>query len=246
MELAGKGALVTGGSRGIGRAVALALARERVNVAINYSSNREKAEEVVELAKAEGVAALAVKADVSQSAEVNEMVQRVASTLGNIDILVNNAGILVSKTMLETTEELWDKIFGVNLKGVFNCCKAALPDMVARRSGKIVNMSSISGMRGTGPPTYATSKAGIMGLTMSLALELAKYGICVNAVAPGLTDTEMNASDPVGFVKTIKETVPLQRMGQPGEIAEAVLFLLRNDYVTGEVVNISGGRFMCI
>ncbi len=246
MDLAKKNALVTGGSRGIGRSVALALARQGVNVAVSYQNNQGKAEDVANLMKAEGVKVVSIRADVSKSREVDEMVRNVQDVLGPLDILINNAGILLSNSMMETTEEIWDKVIETNLKGVFNCCRAVLPSMVQRRSGKIINMSSISGMRGSGPPTYAATKAGIMGLTMSLALELAKYNINVNAVAPGLIDTDMNASDPVGFVKTIKETVPLQRMGLPEEVADAVIFLLQNDYITGEVINISGGRFMSI
>ena len=241
MELRGKVALVTGGNRGIGRAISIALAEKGADVAVNYRRNRESAEEVVDLLSALGVRAMAIQADVSDYGQVEAMVDAVVKSFGRLDILVNNAGITGEHVKLsEIPIEEWDRILDVNLKGVFNCCKAAEP-FLRQAKGKIVNMSSVAGkMGGTIGSHYAASKAGIIGLTFALASELAP-DVMVNAVAPGPVDTDLISPE---VKRRLASIIPLGRIATPEEIAHAVIFLLENDYVTGEVVDVNAGRYM--
>jgi len=246
MELSGKNALVTGASRGIGKGIALALAREGVHVAVNYFKNKEQAQSVVEEIQEMGGSAIAIQADVSVKHDVENMVKNVLKQFHVIDILVNNAAIgLPGKKILEIDETEWDHVIDVNLKSVYNCCQAVLKSMISRRQGKIVNISSIAGLRGSASVPYVASKSGIIGITMCLARELAEFGITVNAVAPGLVDTDMLRATTI-LSNPIKQEVPIGWLGQPAHIAHCVLFLLQNDYITGQVVNVSGGRLIGI
>ena len=241
MELKGKVALVTGGNRGIGRAISIALAEKGADVAVNYHRSKQSAEEVVSMLSALGVRAMPIQADVSDYAQVEAMVDAVVKSFGRLDILVNNAGITGEHVKLsEIPIEEWNRILDVNLKGVFNCCKAAEP-FLRRAKGKIVNMSSVAGkMGGTIGSHYAASKAGIIGLTFALASELAP-DVMVNAVAPGPVDTDLISPE---VKKRLASIIPLGRIATPEEIAHAVIFLLENDYVTGEVVDVNAGRYM--
>ncbi len=242
MKIEKKVAIVTGASRGIGRAIALKLAERRCNVVVNYLKNKEKALDVVKLSKKHGAEGLAVKADVSKFNEVKEMVEKTIEKFGRIDVLVNNAGVISKKySIAEIDEEEWDRVLNVNLKGTFNCCKAVMPYMIEQRVGKIVNISSIAGrMGGMVGVHYAASKAGVLGLTYALASELAKYNITVNAVAPNAVDTEMISEE---LKERIAKLTPLKRIAKPEEVAHAVLFLIENDYITAEVIDVNGGRY---
>ncbi|WP_232460764.1 SDR family NAD(P)-dependent oxidoreductase [Thermococcus barossii] len=239
VELREKVALVTGAGRGIGRAIALALAEKGANVAINYAHSRKEAKEVAELCRSHGVDVITVKADVSNRHEVRGMVEEVVGHFGGIDILVNNAGILGKALRpMEVTDEEWDAVLGVNLKGAFIVTQEVLRYM---KRGKIVNIASIAGKDGgTVGPHYAASKGGLIALTFNLARHLAP-DILVNAVAPGPVDTEL-------ITPEIKERLrPLSLTGEiarPEEIAHAVIFLLENDHITGEVIDVNGGRLM--
>jgi len=246
MEINGKIALVTGGSRGIGKAIVLELAKNGANVAINYRKNEELAKKVVDEAKRFGVKAKAYKADVSNFNEVESMVNSIIRDFGKIDILVNNAGIIAKTfSVLEIPDDEWDEIININLKGAFNCIKAVAKHMIKNGEGKIINISSVAGkMGGTVGPAYAASKAGLIGLTFSVAQELLKYNITVNAVAPGPIETEMVKNLPEERKKKILSRVPMGRFGKPEEVAKAVIFLIQNDYITGEVIDVNGGYYM--
>ena len=241
MDLKGKVALVTGGDRGIGRAISVALARRGADVAVNYYKDRSRAEEVVGFLRGLGVRSMAIQADVSDYEQVERMIDEVVEAFGGLDILVNNAGITGEHVKLsEIPVEEWNRLLEVNLKGVFNCCKAAEPFLRQAR-GKIVNMSSVAGkMGGTIGSHYAASKAGIIGLTFALASELAP-DVAVNAVAPGPVDTDLISPE---VKDRLARIIPLGRIATPEEIAHAVIFLLENDYVTGEVVDVNAGRYM--
>ena len=246
MEIKNKVALVTGSSRGIGKAIALRLAKEGANIAINYLKNKEQAENVAKEAEKHGVKAKIYQADVSNYSEVEEMIQKIVNDFGTIHILINNAGIIPQHfSILDIPVEEWDKILAVNLTGAFNCTKAAIPVMMKNGEGKIINLSSVAGkMGGTVGPHYAASKAGIIGMTFSLAQELLKYNITVNAIAPGPIETEMIKSLPEERKKKILSRVPMGRFGKPEEVAETVVFLIKCDYITGEVIDINGGYYM--
>ena len=246
MEIKNKVALVTGSSRGIGKAIALRLAKEGANIAINYLKNKEQAENVAKEAEKHGVKAKIYQADVSNYQEVEEMIQKIVNDFGTIHILINNAGIIPQHfSILDIPVEEWDKILAVNLTGAFNCTKAAIPIMMKNGEGKIINLSSVAGkMGGTVGPHYAASKAGIIGMTFSLAQELLKYNITVNAIAPGPIETEMIKSLPEERKKKILSRVPMGRFGKPEEVAETVVFLIKCDYITGEVIDINGGYYM--
>ncbi len=239
MELKGKIALVTGGDRGIGRAITLALAERGCNVAINYRKNEEDAERTKALAERYGVGAMTVQFDVSNRNEVKEGVKRVVDHFGRIDILVNNAGVLGNKHKFsEIDDEEWDHVLNVNLKGAFIVTQEAVKYI---QKGKIVNLASIAGRNGgTVGVHYASSKAGIIGLTFALASQLAP-NILVNAVAPGPVDTELLSEEKK---EQLSKLTPLGRVARPEEIAHAVVFLLENDYMNGTVVDINGGRYM--
>jgi len=248
MLLPGKVAVVTGAGRGMGRAIALVLAREGANVVVNSQS--ETCETVANEIKALGGQAIPVKADVSKFDEVKKMIDLAIENFGKIDILVNNAGIFIGLAPLfEIKEEDWNRVFDVNLKGVFYCCKAVIPYMMKRRSGKIINISSIDPMRGAGFPMggahYAASKAGVIAITKCLARELGPYGICVNSVAPGEIETDLSRGelDTPEKRAEFERQIPLGRIGQPEDVAKVVVFLASDlaDYITGEIIKCDGG-----
>ena len=244
MILHEKTALVTGAGKGIGRAIALRLANEGANVVINYSGSEDAAADCAAECEKAGVRTLRVKADVSDAAQVEEMFARAAEEFGTVDILVNNAGITRDKIILRMKEEDFDSVLDINLKGSYNCMKAASKIMLKQRSGRIISISSIVGLRGNaGQVNYSASKAGIIGMTKSLARELASKGINVNAVAPGFIETDMTKALPESGKEKLLAVIPAGRMGKPEDIAGAVLFLAGPDssYVTGQVLTVDGG-----
>lgn len=245
--LEGKIAVVTGGSRGIGREIALTLAGYGATVVVNYNGSKEKAQEVVDTIKSRGKEAIAIKASVSNSKEVESMIKEVMDQFGRIDILVNNAGITKDNLMMKMTEEDFDAVIDTNLKGTFYCMKQVYRIMLKQRYGRIINMSSVTGVIGNaGQVNYAASKAGVIGMTKSLARELGSRGITVNAVAPGFIETEMTdvLSDKVK--EEIANQIPLKRMGDVKDVAETVAFLASDkaSYITGQVLHVDGGMAM--
>jgi acetoacetyl-CoA reductase/3-oxoacyl-[acyl-carrier protein] reductase len=245
-RLKGKTALVTGASRGIGRAIAMELAREGARVAINYQSSDAKAQEVAdEIKRFEGACILA-KADLAVSQEARAVVQRVADEFGHLDILVNNAGITRDAMLRKMTDEAWDEVIRTNLNACFYCTSAAIPIMTAQSYGRIVNITSMNGQVGAvGQANYSASKGAIIAFTRTAAIELAKSGITVNAVSPGYTETDMFAKVPADIQTQIKAKIPLGRFAQPEEIAKAVVFLVaEGDYITGQQINVNGGAYM--
>jgi acetoacetyl-CoA reductase/3-oxoacyl-[acyl-carrier protein] reductase len=245
-RLEGKTALVTGASRGIGRAIALELAREGAKVALNYQSSDAKAQEVADEIGKLGGTCILVKANVGDPKEARAMVQRVADKFGHLDVLVNNAGITRDKLLRKMTDEDWAEVIQTNLNAVFYCTSAAIPIMTAQSYGRIVNVTSMNGQVGAiGQANYSASKGGITAFTRTAALELAKSGITVNAVSPGYTETDMFAKVPGDIQLQIKAKIPLSRFAQPEEIARAVTFLVADgDYITGQQINVNGGAFM--
>lgn len=244
MELKGKAALVTGGSRGIGRAVCLELARRGACVAVNYAGNAAAAEETVESCKAMGVDAFSVQADVADAAACDAMVKEVLSRFGRLDILVNNAGITRDGLMPMLKDADWDAVLDANLKGAFHCMRAAYRPMMKQKYGRVVNLSSIVGLRGNaGQANYAASKAGLIGLTKSMAKELAGRNVTVNAVAPGFIDTDMTAALPEKARESMLASIPMGRVGQGEDVAKAVAFFAGDGagYVTGQVLCVDGG-----
>ena len=242
MSLNGKTALVTGASRGIGRAIALRLAEDGANVAVIYAGSADKAEAVVNEITALGVNAKAYRCNVADSAAVNETVKAVTNDLGKIDILVNNAGITRDGLMLRMKDEDFDAVLDTNLKGAFNMIRACYSGFIRKKSGRIINISSVSGIMGNaGQATYSASKAGVIGLTKSVARELASRGITCNAVAPGFIQTDMTEN--LGDNNPLLNSIPLGRMGKPEDIAAAVAFLASDSaaYITGEVLKVDGG-----
>lgn len=247
MLLDGKTALVTGASRGIGRAIALRLAAEGARVAINYAGNVKAAEEVKAAVEAAGGAAILCQADISDSAAVEAMVADVVKEFGTIDILVNNAGITRDTLLMRMKDEDFAKVLDTNLKGVFYCTKAVAKLMMKKRSGRIVNMASVVGLVGNaGQTNYAAAKAGVIGFSKSAARELASRGITVNVVAPGFIGTDMTAGLPESVKEKTLAGIPLGKMGEPEDVANAVLFLASDQasYITGQVVNVDGGMVM--
>ncbi|MCI7477362.1 MAG: 3-oxoacyl-[acyl-carrier-protein] reductase [Selenomonadales bacterium] len=247
MMLEGKTALVTGASRGIGKAIALRLAKEGANIAINFAGNVAAAEEVKAAIEADGGKAILVQADVSDSAAVDAMVKTVVDTFGGIDILVNNAGITRDGLLMRMKEEDWDAVLNTNLKSIFLCTKAVSKLMMKKRSGRIVNMSSVVGVNGNaGQANYSAAKAGAIGFTKSMAKELAGRGITVNAIAPGFIQTDMTAVLPEAVKESMAKSIPLGRLGAPEDIAGTVLFLVSDcaSYITGQVINVDGGMVM--
>ncbi|GIO06304.1 3-oxoacyl-[acyl-carrier-protein] reductase FabG [Brevibacillus reuszeri] len=245
--LAGKTALVTGASRGIGRAIALKLAEAGANVVVNYAGSEAAAGETVTLIKELGRDAIAVRANVSSTEDVNEMFKAALEHFGTIDILVNNAGITRDNLLMRMKEDEWDDVIATNLKGVFNCVKAATRPMMKQRSGKIINITSVVGVLGNaGQANYVAAKAGVIGLTKTAARELASRGITVNAVAPGFIDTEMTAVLPEDVKAGLVGQIPLARLGQTDDIASVVLFLASDaaNYMTGQTLHVDGGMYM--
>lgn len=242
-----KVAVVTGASRGIGRAIALELARCGASVVVNYNRSVEAAAEVVAVIEAGAGQAIAVQADVGDLGPAKGLIQAAADGFGRIDILVNNAGTTRDQLLMLMKEGDWDDVLRINLKSVFNCCKPAARLMMRKRWGRIINISSVSGIAGQGGQTnYAASKAGIIGFTKSLAKELGPRNITVNAVAPGFIPTDLTADLPEELRQKMLELTPLRRMGQPEEIAYAAAFLASDkaSFITGEVLTVDGGLVM--
>ncbi|PMQ00902.1 MAG: beta-ketoacyl-ACP reductase [Dictyoglomus sp. NZ13-RE01] len=242
-----KVALVTGGSRGIGRAIVIALAKEGAKVVINYRSNEESARETLEEVEKLGAVGYLYKADVSNEEEVENMFKDILTKFGRLDILVNNAGITRDNLLLRMKLEDWEAVMATNLRSVFLCTRAAAKIMIKQRSGRIINISSIVGEMGNiGQANYSASKAGIIGFTKTVARELASRGITVNAVAPGFIETEMTESIAPDLKDLYLKQIPLQRFGKPEEVANLVKFLASEEagYITGAVINIDGGLAM--
>lgn len=247
MRFEGKVSLVTGSSRGIGRCVALRLAREGSDIVVDYLEHEKNADEVVESIKGIGRKTLKIRADVSDFSQVNNMVERTLETFGKIDILVNNAGTYKDKTLKKMSKETWDEVLNVNLDGVFNCTRSVINHMRERKTGRIINISSFVGQTGNiGQANYAASKAGVIGFTKTIARELANYNITVNAIAPGFVDTDMTRKLPKDTLESILKRIPLGRLATPKEIASAVLFLASDEasYITGQVLNVNGGIYI--
>jgi len=246
VDLSGKVAIVTGASRGIGRAIALALARDGADILVNARSNIGEARKVAGKIESMGRRVLVILADVSNKEDVDNMVKKTIEVFGKIDILVNNAGVVGSTVPIqELKEEDWDRIISVDLKGTFLCCKAVVPHMINRRSGKIVNISSIAGKEGNANMTaYSAAKAGIIGFTKALSEEVARYGIRVNCVCPALIETELAERMDKQQAEYLKSKIPLGRLGKPEEVAELVKFLVSDasDFIAGQAYNIDGGR----
>ena len=244
-QLEGKTAIVTGASRGIGKAIAFVLAMHGANVAVNYFESKEKAEAVVKELEAKGAKAIAVKADVCSAEECAKMVEQVKKEFGSIDILVNNAAITIDKTFKNSTKEEWDKIMATDLDSLFNTVHPVLKIMLEQGAGNIVNIASASGETGFfGQVSYSAAKAGVIGFTKALAKELSPKGIRVNAVSPGvIAGTLISDKIPEEYKKKFVEMIPLRRLGKPEEVASAVFFLASDysGYITGQVLGVNGG-----
>jgi 3-oxoacyl-[acyl-carrier protein] reductase len=248
IDLTGKSALVTGGARGIGRACCLMLARAGASVAVNYRVESPSANLLVEEIESAGGEAFALAADVTKREEAEMLVDETVARFGTIDILVNNAGIWKSSPIEEMSDGEWDEMVGVNLRGTFNCIRAAVPPMKEARSGRIINISSTAGQRGEAFSShYAATKGAVISLTKSLAVELAPFGILVNCVAPGWVVTDMTRDDLLGARReSILQTIPLARAATPDEIAGSVAFLSSElaTFITGEILNVNGGAVL--
>lgn len=247
MSLEGKTALVTGGARGIGRAICIALAKAGANVVTCYAHSADGANETVKLCEELGVKASAIKADVANNDEVASMMNEVKATYGSIDILVNNAGITKDNLILKMNEADFDAVIDTNLKGAFLCMQNVSKIMLKQRSGKIINISSVVGVMGNaGQANYAASKAGLIGMTKSVAKELGARGITVNAVAPGFIETDMTAKLPEDVIKQMSDSIPLKSLGKVEDVANLVTFLASEEarYITGQVICVDGGMCM--
>ena len=247
MNFSGKTAVVTGGSRGLGRAVCLELAKGGANVVLCYAGNATAAEETAKACEDLGAQVLTVKCDVSDAAQVKDLMDAALAKFGRIDILVNNAGITRDGLLMMMKEADFDAVISANLRGTFLCMKAVARTMMKQRYGRIVNLSSVVGLRGNaGQVNYAASKAGVIGMTKSLAKELASRGVTVNAVAPGFIDTDMTAAMPEAAKTATLATIPMGRLGAPEDVARAVAFLASGEaaYITGQVLAVDGGMAM--
>lgn len=245
--LKGKCAVVTGAGRGIGRAIALKLAELGADIVINYRSSEQEAMELLEEIKGKGVDSIAVKGDVSVYSDAEILINKALEKFNKIDILVNNAGITKDTLLLRMNEEDFDKVIDINLKGTFNCIKHCSGTMLKKKSGRIINISSVIGLVGNaGQANYAASKAGVIGLTKAVAKELGSRGITVNAVAPGFIDTDMTEVLDEKVKNSILESIPLKRLGSSMEVANLVAFLASDEaaYITGQVINVDGGMVM--
>ncbi|KFE42898.1 3-oxoacyl-[acyl-carrier-protein] reductase [Staphylococcus agnetis] len=242
-----KVALVTGASRGIGRSIALQLAEEGFNVAVNYAGNKEKAEQVVESIKEKGVEAFAIQANVANPDEVKAMIKEVVSQFGSVDVLVNNAGITRDNLLMRMKEQEWDDVIDTNLKGVFNCIQKVTPQMLRQKGGRIINLTSIVGAVGNpGQINYVASKAGVIGMTKTAARELASRHITVNAVAPGFIVSDMTNALNDDLKEGMKAQIPLGHFGEDTDIAHTVAFLASDKakYITGQTIHVNGGMHM--
>lgn len=247
MELTGKKALVTGGSRGIGRAIVLELARQGADVAFDYKGDPAEGEAVVQEVRKLGRNALSFPVDAADYAQVGEVVKSVLKEFGALDILVNNAGITRDAVIWKMTPEQWDAVIGVNLKGYFNHIRAAAPVFKEQRRGKIINIASINGLRGKfGQSNYCAAKAGVIGLTKSVAKELGRYQVTVNCVAPGMIETEMTKTLPAEAVEAAIKESALGKLGRPEDVAHLTAFLAseKADHITGTVIQVDGGQYI--
>lgn len=245
-RLDGQTAIVTGAGRGIGRAIAKELAATGANIVINYATSADAARELADEISAIGPKALVVRADVTDYDQVSAMVKQTIETFGQIDILVNNAGITRDKTLKNMSKDHWDEVIHTNLDSLFNCTKQVLPFMLERKSGKIVNISSFVALGGNvGQSNYAATKAGIIGFTKSVALEVSRYGITVNAVCPGFTETDMLMQVPDNIRQRILDKIPMGRFGKAEEIAACVRYIVtEGDYMTAQAISINGGVYI--
>lgn len=247
---AGKVGIVTGSSRGIGRAIAIELAAYGARIIVNYKEHDKEAAAVVEQINTLGGIGEAVRADVSIIEQVEALTARALARFGSIDILVNNAGITLDNTLLKMPSNSWHEVLRTDLDPVYYCCRLVIPHMVQREYGRIVNIASVVGqIGGFGQTNYAAAKSGVIGFTkslsLSLSLELARYGITVNAVCPGFVDTDMLRQVPTEIQEQIRSRIPLKRFGQPEEVARVVRFLVaEGDYITGQCINVNGGLYM--
>lgn len=242
-----KVAVITGGSRGIGRAIALKLAGQGANIVVNYTSNASAADEVVKLVEELGSKAIAIKADVSLEADVKNLIKETEEKLGKIDILINNAGITRDGLLIRMKESDWDDVLNINLKGVFLTTKLIGKKMLKQRKGKIVNITSVVGLMGNaGQANYAASKAGVIGFTKSIAKEFASRGITVNAVAPGFIKSDMTNKLSDEVIENYCKAIPLQKMGDVEDVANVVSFLVSEDskYITGQTIQVDGGMYI--
>jgi len=247
MKLKGRTALVTGASRGIGRAIALALAEEGADVAVNYVSSEAPAKKVMEEIQKMGRKVILAQADVADFPDTFRMAQEVLKEFGHLDILINNAGVTSDKTFVKMDHASWRKVLAINLDGVFNCTKVFIDQMLKQNYGRVVNITSVIGQIGNfGQANYAASKAGVMAFTKSLAKELAGKGVTVNAVAPGFIETEMIGAIPEKVKSRLLEQIPLKRFGRAEEVGRAVVYVVSDDgdYITGAEISINGGLFM--
>ena len=245
--LKGKTAVVTGASRGIGRAIAIKLAKLGANIVVNYRNSVEAVQEVVKEIEALGVKALAVQCDISNFSDVESMIKQSMAEFGSIDILVNNAGITKDGLLMRMKEEEFDSVIDINLKGAFNCTRHVSAIMLKQRSGRIINISSVSGLTGNaGQVNYSSAKAGIVGMTKAVAKELASRGVTCNAVAPGYIQTDMTEGLSDKVKETIMNNIPLKRLGSAEDVASTVAFLASEEasYITGQVINVDGGMVM--
>jgi len=246
-KLDGRVAVVTGASRGIGRAIALKLAKMGAKVVVNYRSNKAAAEEVLDMIQTMGGTAIAVQADVRIFKDAQKLIKSALDQFGRLDILVNNAGTTRDTLLIRMSEEDWDIVIDTNLKGAFNCTKAAQRPMMKQRYGRIVNITSVAGLAGNaGQANYAAAKAGLVGFTKAVAKEVGSRNITVNAVAPGYVPTDLTATLPPDLIAKGLEMTPLGRAGTPEDIANAVAFLVSDDanYITGQVLSVDGGMVM--
>jgi acetoacetyl-CoA reductase len=246
MDLVNRVAIVTGGAKGIGKAIAFSLARKGVKVVINYNSSEQSAKAVVDELTSEGYEALAVQANVAEFEQTKALVERTIDHFGRLDIIVNNAGITRDRTFKKLSENDWHEVINVNLSSVYNTCNAALPHLLESDNARIINISSVIGQAGGfGQTNYSAAKAGMIGFTKSLAIELAKSNITVNTVCPGFIETDMLSEVPENVKEQIKAKIPKRRFGTADEIAKAVLYLCQDgEYITGQQINVNGGLYV--
>lgn len=245
MKIKNNTTIITGSSRGIGRAIALELAKKGARIVINYISHRKEAYDVYNCVKDMGNESLVLKADISNFLQAKTMVEKAIDTFGTVDILINNAGIIMDKTIRKMSKQEWRRVIDVDLSGVFNCTRNVIGHMIERHKGKIINIASFVGQAGNiGQTNYAAAKAGVIGFTKALAKEVARYGITVNAIAPGFIETDMlSALSPEIRTRLLKQ-IPLGRFGKPEEVAQVAILLIENDFITGSVINVNGGVYI--